>query len=305
MESLEQEVAKNKGTLTLSEWDSLKIRRINFQELQDRISPSKKDRRIEQLSVYDLFGPKLKALHYVGAVGFEPPIPLSIGDSITKTEDNGDDGNTIGLKTIIVKPKIGDTNFLKMFQVAHGIKLPKILEKIDLLEKFDMAVILIVYLYVNAVEELFKKYLRRAFELRIMTLNSRIRGKLLVGRYVCEKVAKGIPQNTICQFYELTADTLLNRIIKAGLKSAKSLVTYFTKGSGWSELLGRISHLISFMGNVSDERISAIDFARLRFHAQNRYYEYPIEIAKMLIFENCFDYSVKDPPVRCAASSWT
>ena len=271
-------------TLHLSEWEPLDIEEYdNFRGLRDAISPQEGD-NCNELSVYDYYGGKIKASYYVGAMGFETPIDVKV------------DGAKQRLEQVIITPKICDykgdwVDFIWMLGVAYGLKLPDIKDETRLKGVKDLRLIL-VWIYLRSVEQLLKKHLRRNYVIRVDNLNGRVKGKLLLTPYVRQQVAKGQPQIAVCQYYELTPDTLLNRIIKAGLRSAKRLVTAADIYNTFSGVSGHLTRQLGLFGNVADVRVTRADFARIRLHAQNRYYETPLQLAKMLLFDNRFEYEV-------------
>ncbi len=272
------------GSLHLSEWESLEVDNYdNFKRLQNAISPKEGD-KCKELSVYDYGGAKIKASYYVGAMGFETPVEVNV-NAIEQQ-----------LEQVIITPKICDykgdwVDFIWMLEIAYGFKLPDIKEEPKLKGVNDLRLIL-VWIYLRSVEQLLKKHLRRNYVIRVDNLNGRVKGKLLLTPYVRQQVAKGQPQIAVCQYYELTPDTLLNRIIKAGLRSAKRLVAAADTYNTFSGVSGHLTRQIGLFGNVADVRVTRADFARIRLHAQNRYYETPLQLAKMLLFDNRFEYEI-------------
>lgn len=281
-ETFEERLKEGDGTLTLSEWESLLIDRDNANCIGKGISVEK----VKEIYLVDFFKPRIKAKHFVGAIGFESPIgPIKLDDRESQLEQ------------IIVKPKIDTADFIRMIAIAYNIKLPDLRPYTELEETNDLRIIL-AFIYVKIVEELLEKHLRRNYIIRVDRLQSKIKGKLLVNRYIRENVARGMPQISVCQFYELTPDTLLNRIIKAGLRISRGLISQSPYFSSFNSLSGEAAKYISLMSNVTDVRITNADFARIRIHSQNRYYEDALEIAKLLIRCRRFYHELGYVPVR-------
>ncbi len=265
------------GTLHLSEWESLKIGSPgNVEEIRRYLGSL--EEKPKEIELTDFFEPRIKASCHVGAMAFDPPIECSTGP----------------LRQVIVTPKICDSgggwpDFLLMLEVAYDIKLPKLKkEKTELGRIKDLRLILAL-IYARAAEELLKKHLRRNYVIRVDRLNGRVKGKLLLTPYIRQQVARGQPQIAVCQYYELTPDTPLNRIVKAGLRSAKRLVAS-ADCAGWDHLSGALNRSLGLMGYVEDVRITRADCARVRLHAQNRYYETAFKLAQLLLFGNRFEY---------------
>ncbi len=266
-ENLEERIKD--GSLTLCEWEYLEIKKAeNYNKLKELLS-SKEDIK-RYIDVFDHHGYRIIAKQFVGFSGFDEPI-------LVKT-DFGEER----LKQIIITPKIETTDFIEMFKLAYNIKVPEFQLPPELERIKDIRLIFAI-IYISIVEELLKK-LRKYFVVIIDNLNSKIKGKLLLDRYIRESVARCKPQIAVCQFYELTPDNLINRVIKVGLRISKSILSTseHTFIMGW---LSRVTRCIAMMSGVKDVGISQVDLARIRIHSQNRHYEPALIIAKVLI--NC------------------
>ncbi|RLC42101.1 MAG: hypothetical protein DRH44_06705, partial [Candidatus Coatesbacteria bacterium] len=231
---------------------------------------------VNELDVQDYFGLNIKTKQYVGWTSFNPPIELKNGRQ---------------LEQIIINPKVEYSDFIKMLEIAYDIELPELVEPARLDSIKDLRIIL-AHIYIRMVDELIKKHLRRNYITRVENLESKIKGKLLLGRYIRENLSKGRPQVALCQFYELTPDNLLNQIVKAGLIRAKILISQSFEYTGFRNLSKDAVKLIGFLANVSDRKITPIDFAKIHYHTHNRHYKHSIELAKILLFKNCFAHYV-------------
>lgn len=295
MEAVESRIVD--GSLTIYEWESLSIDAENYSILKAAISPSEGE-ALRELDVLDYPEPRIRAGHHVGAISFRTPLRLAI---------TADDGST-QVEQIVILPKlvapVGEVgegrwiDIIRMFEVAYRMRFPDIGDAARLMRRHGLAS-LVAWLYANELERLFRKHLRRNYVMRTETLNGRLKGKLQVGRYLETCVARYRPQNVVCQFYELTADTLLNRVIKAGLRRCRQVIAKATKSQrADTELSGRLARMMGLMASVSDIRVTSSDLARIRLHRLNRHYHQAVTIARLLIFDKSFDYQVGNPPVQ-------
>jgi 5-methylcytosine-specific restriction endonuclease McrBC regulatory subunit McrC len=262
------ECIKNES-LTLCEWDNLSFPLEHFDLISKPITCTK------QISVNRWFNSSyLSANHHVGIWSSEELIELP---------------DALEFHQIIVLPKIVKqntsgsyewANFLAMMEIAYEIKPPSFMTHPEL-EQCPNPAALFAAIYVIFVEKLLKK-IRRSYTVRTEKQHSRIKGKLLVGAYVRESLSHCEPQNPVCQFYELTGDNLLNRIIKRGLHIARSLLHRFA-GGVWT---GRVNKCLAELYAVADVKITSVDFACVHLHAQNRHYQQPLDWAKLLIRHN-------------------
>jgi 5-methylcytosine-specific restriction endonuclease McrBC regulatory subunit McrC len=253
-------------TLTLCEWDSLSFPLEHFDLISKPITCTK------QISVNRWFNSSyLSASQHVGIWSSNEPVELP---------DNLRFNQIIVLPKIVKRNTNGSynwANFLAMMEIAYEVKLPDFDTHPELEQCLNPAA-LFAAIYVISVESLLRK-IRRSYTVRSEKLHSRIKGKLLVGAYVRESLSHCEPQNPVCQFYELTGDNLLNRIIKSGLRVAKSLLHNFAGG----EWTGRVNKCLAEFYAVADVRITPVDFACVHLHAQNRHYRQPLDWAKLLI----------------------
>jgi 5-methylcytosine-specific restriction enzyme subunit McrC len=104
---------------------------------------------------------------------------------------------------------------------------------------------------------------------------SRLRGRMdVAGSY---RKMLHLSARMICEFDELTADTLINRILRAMLEQLRKN----------SELLSRenqseVRHAIDLLRDVSMIPLSAHSFNRVQIHRNNRHYRLLLSICRLL-----------------------
>lgn len=269
----------DKGTLSLTEWEAVDCEGIDSKHIQKLVKAAntQRDKNLWVLRPDGYSFNTFRATSYIGICSFNP------------IEIEGKH-----LKQIIILPKIykrsnGEkerwADFLTMMEIAYGFKISLSKDE-PKLNKCTNLSSLFAAIYTILVEELLRR-IRRSYAIRKEQLHSRMRGKLLVGAYVHESLAHCRPQDPVCQFYELTGDTPLNRIIKAGLRVARSLLHEF----GGGEWTGRVNKCLAQLYAVADVRITSTDFARIHIHSHNRHYRDPVELASLLINNSCPDFA--------------
>jgi 5-methylcytosine-specific restriction enzyme subunit McrC len=77
--------------------------------------------------------------------------------------------------------------------------------------------------YLAELNEFVNRWLRRQHQLREELLPGKVRGRLVVTRYVREQVASGRPHVTVSRFFEGTLDNPLNQVLKAALNRVQFL----------------------------------------------------------------------------------
>ena len=81
----------------------------------------------------------------------------------------------------------------------------------------------------------------------------------------------------ICEFDELTADTLPNQILKATCRRLLNLSMQLSK-----ENRSSIRHCVELLQDITDIRLSAASFYRIQLHRNNRHYRLLIHVCRLL-----------------------
>lgn len=128
----------------------------------------------------------------------------------------------------------------------------------------------------KSVEKCLKLGAERRYQERKITSNT-IRGKLDLASSI--KGDSLVRLQAICNVEELTEDILSNQILKwaiTSLAGSKTIKSSLKRG---------LLKLRTKMIRISDKKISARDFYDVHIHRNNRYYAFPLNIAK-LVFDS-------------------
>ncbi len=193
-------------------------------------------------------------------------------------------------ETLMVKPKIDNLNYLKMFMDCF--KQPEISEHLNKIYKiyideppisiennpFELTPFLIVH-FLNVVESIVKKGLKKGYVKVNENLTSKIKGKILVNQTIKKNHLNFRFDKTYCNYELFTIDCEENRILKKALVFANK---FLFNNPIYNELQQLLRFNLSFFENVSDtienERIKHIKVNSF-FHE----YKQGLELAKLIL----------------------
>src|SRR5690606_22180342 len=96
--------------------------------------------------------------------------------------------------------------------------------------------------FLSIVKDIVKRGLKKSYYPKLENLNSRVKGKILVGTQVKENILKNRPTKTICSFQEFGLDTKVNRFLKFTLSQVTEHINDYQKDSEIHQSLTEILH---------------------------------------------------------------
>jgi 5-methylcytosine-specific restriction enzyme subunit McrC len=125
----------------------------------------------------------------------------------------------------------------------------------------------------SATETLIRRGLGRGYQSQVEQIAG-LRGKLQLSETI--KTMSFLKGETVCEVSELTTDTRANRAIKGTLSSLVQLDGLEPK------IRSRARACIGRFAEVSDQRVTASDIARVQMHSNNAYYRLVLNICALL-----------------------
>lgn len=181
---------------------------------------------------------------------------------------------------VIVKPKIKNANFLRMLNYAYNLKLD-LKEKV-LLEKKDVDFLAIFFLlFLQQLKE-FIKHLRRNYIIKQESLIGKVKGKIMLKRYLQQSLPRFQNHIVACQFFDLTQDCLENRILKYTLYLINIFYRRFNERAQ-SILYPSFGSLFPYFSLIAYTRILLSDFERIRYVGQFKAYKQIHQLCKLII----------------------
>ena len=169
---------------------------------------------------------------------------------------------------IQVRPKVeGEEDYIDYLRMlTEALKEPENTEHLDglltidfnakpipLEEKEDMLSPFIVAQYLMALKKAVRKGLRQSYYLVTANLNSKIKGKILVGKNVCKNLSSGNRVDHFCQYQEYGINSEENKILKKALSLSSHILSTYRGGLDVSVLKKTIAHLYPYFRGVDDD----------------------------------------------------
>lgn len=198
-------------------------------------------------------------------------------------------------EAMVVRPKIEGLDFQTMFMKCFACeKVNKDLDKLFFIrtedkpievdtKDFQLEPLLLVY-FMNVVKRIVKKGLKSGYLIQEERLKSRIKGKVLVGRYLKHGFAQGRKDEVDCRFHEFGIDCLENRILKAALVYCREMMTRQSLALGihLQPLLNMYNDCMSAFINVSSG-VSPQELSRVHLNPMFKDYREAMPLARMII----------------------
>ncbi len=206
-----------------------------------------------------------------------------------------------GKYALVVKPKIHNLDYLKMF--LHCLSSPvtsKALSqvyKIDLkappielpAETFDLTPFIIIH-FLSVLKQIIRKGLKRDYTTIEENLTSKIKGKILLARHVKHNLAKVRKDKNYCRYQEYSIHSLENKILKKTLEVATSYIKRNHLDN--KDLMELLSYNKKAFERIEDYRVTPNSFKLVRHN--NLYQEYREALSLAQVIMKRFGYSTRE-----------
>lgn len=106
--------------------------------------------------------------------------------------------------------------------------------------------------HARAIRRFAARWLRRGYQTQSRVLSGKVKGKVLISRYVSGHLAVGDAANIPCRLQERTQDTPNNRVLKAGLRHIAALSHALPVPAARRAVLREANAALPLFGYVSD-----------------------------------------------------
>lgn len=185
--------------------------------------------------------------------------------------------------TVYVEPKLNNdsvqVDYIRM--LLEALKAPENFDHLDgLIEtkleedwieiKSDLKPILTPFLiaqFLSVVKDLVRKRLKKSYYTVHENLNSKVKGKILVGQQIKNNLLKNRLTKTICQYQEFGFDTEANQFLKYVLSVISNLLTDFNQEKQFGQLQEVLHYCKGGFYQVSNR-----GFEKLKYKENNPFY---------------------------------
>lgn len=216
---------------------------------------------------------QFKMSYYVGADWIDQKKDISM---VVRPKISGIDFQTMLMKCFQT-PKASD-HIEKVFYIRTEDK-PIAIDSRD----FQLEPLLLVY-FLNLMQKIVLKGLRQDYYFREERLNGKVKGKILMSRYISHGIAKNRKDQIDCRYQEYGINCMDNRVLKRALLLAGDIIQRNKEQLGihLDALENMYTNAIVAFQQV-DSDISLQDLHRIHVHPMFKEYRQIMPIAKMII----------------------
>ena len=207
---------------------------------------------------------------------------------------------------MVVTPKLKDIDFqamlMKCFQFPDACKdfgqVLFIRTEDDPIEidttLFQVEPMLLIY-FINMLQVIVRKGLRRDYIMVQEPLKAKIKGKILMSRYISQGIARNRKDTVPCTYQEYSINCLDNRILKAALRLSWSVLQRNKAflGSHATELEHMYANAMAAFQQV-DDGVTLQDLHRVHIPPVYKEYRQIMPLAKMIIRHQGFSVSTDE-----------
>jgi 5-methylcytosine-specific restriction enzyme subunit McrC len=209
---------------------------------------------------------------------------------------------------IYVAPKINlkysdiEIDFTKM--LFSALKHPEVSKGIDELfevkwdqpkitieQKEDLLTPFLVVEFLGLLKTIVRKGLKKSYYKIEKNLNSRIKGKVLIGKSIKKNIMRNQPLYTYCRFEEFGLNNKENRLLKKALVFIKRYLPTYAQLNGHHELQNSFNYINPAFQGISDD-INLFDIKHTKTNVFYKEYDPALKLAKLILKR--FGYNISN-----------
>lgn len=156
--------------------------------------------------------------------------------------------------------------------------------EISISQEQDWLSPLLIVKFLNVLKSIIRKGLKKSYYKTVESLNSKVKGKILVGTNIKENVLKNRLTKTICQYEEFGINNMENRLLKRALEFTTLYVDNNQKlfGKGNNHFSETVNYCRPAFENVSTE-VEAYQIKSFKANPFFKEYSEGIHLAKLIL----------------------
>lgn len=183
----------------------------------------------------------------------------------------------------------------ELFEVKWDQPVIEIKQKQDLLTPF------LVVEFLSLIKSIVRKGLKKSYYKVEQNLQSKVKGKILVGKSIKQNLQQNKDLYTYCTYEEFGLNNKENRLLKKALTFVKRYLPHYTNFSNDKDLQNIFNYINPAFNEVSDE----IDLSEIKYSKTNAFYkeyESALYLAKLILkrfgynITNTEKDKIKTPP---------
>lgn len=168
-------------------------------------------------------------------------------------------------------------------------------------QKNDLLTPLLIFAFLGIVKEIVRKGLKKSYYSVEENLQSRLKGKVMVGTTIKKNLMSNKPSYTYCAYDEFGVDNKENRLLKKALVFIKRYMNTFKKLSQGVSIQDTFNYINPAFQLVSD-KINLNDIKHTSYNAFYKEYGEALRLAKLILqrfgynFSNTVKQEMQTPP---------
>lgn len=164
---------------------------------------------------------------------------------------------------------------------------------------------LLIVKFLKVVRSIVRKGLKKGYYKTVQNINSKVKGKILIGQNIKENVVKNRFTNTVCQYEEFGVNTLDNRLLKKAFGFTISYLDFNKNLFGSNKT--NFAEIITFCKPVFESVSNEIEVYEIKqFKANPFFKEYNegIQLAKLILKRYAYNISNTSKEIVATPPYW-
>lgn len=178
-------------------------------------------------------------------------------------------------------------------------------KEIPIRQEQDWISPLLIVKFLKVVRSIARKGLKKGYYKTVQNINSKVKGKILIGQNIKENVVKNRFTNTVCLYEEFGVNTLDNRLLKKAFEFTISYLDFNKKLFGGNNT--NFTEIINFCRPVFESVSNEIEVYQIKqFKANPFFKEYNegIQLAKLILKRYAYNISNTSKEIVTTPPYW-
>ncbi|RXZ72794.1 5-methylcytosine restriction system specificity protein McrC [Agromyces albus] len=179
--------------------------------------------------------------------------------------------------TVRIMPKLAGADLVFLADYAYGQRSGALRRpdaaRVGVDSQHNDPIATLLIWYVQSVNDFATRWLRRSYRSRRVTLDGRVRGRVLIGPYMARSLTSGRANEIPCVVTERTIDTANNRVLKAGLRRVAKLAMTLPVPAARRAVRRAVAGALPRFAEVTDVEIGSGQLRATSTKGPERHYE--------------------------------
>lgn len=189
--------------------------------------------------------------------------------------------------TLTVAPKLPEADMFFLADYAYGQRQEALrvldFDQVALAAVHDDPTACLLMWHVNAIDAFASRWLRRDYRSNERVFDGKVKGRILLDRYVTSHLATGRANEIPCRTIEQTQDTPNNQVLKAGLRHVAALSHSLPVAAAGRAVRHRVASALPKFAQVSDVNVTQTVLRATSTRGPQRHYAQVLRATRSLL----------------------